>query len=61
MSAQTTKFKVQTGIDCNEQIQVNQRRKIQSTKQVSIRMKKIGQHKVQRRCVVLKFTQVKFP
>ena len=61
MSAQNTKFKVQTGIDCNEQIQVNQKRKIQSTKQISIRMKKIGHHKVQKWCVVLKFTQVKFP
>ena len=34
--------------------------KIQSTKQVSITMKKISQYKAQKRCVVLKLTHVKF-
>ena len=35
--------------------------KIQSSKQVSITMKKISEYKVQKRCVVVRFTQVKFP
>ena len=35
--------------------------KIQSSKQVSITMKKISECKVQKRCVTLRFTQVKFP
>ena len=35
--------------------------KIQSSKQVSITMKKISEYKVQKRCVVLRFTLVKFP
>ena len=35
--------------------------KIQSSKQVLITMKKISEYKVQKRCVVLRFTQVKFP
>ena len=34
---------------------------IQSAKQVSITMKKISEYKVQKRRVVLRFTQVKFP
>ena len=35
--------------------------KIQSSKEVSITMKKISEYKVQKRCVVLRFTQVKLP
>ena len=35
--------------------------KIQSSKQVSITMKKISEYNVQKKCVVLRFTQVKFP
>ena len=35
--------------------------KIQRTKHVSITMKKISEYKVQKRCVGLRFTQVKFP
>ena len=34
---------------------------IQSSKQVSITMKKISEYKVQKRCIALRFTQVKFP
>ena len=53
--------KYKTGIDYNEQILVNQKRKFQSTKQVSIAMKKITQYKVQKRCVFLKLHKRSFP
>ena len=35
--------------------------KIQSSKQISIKMKKISEYKVQKRCVEKRLTQVKFP
>ena len=35
--------------------------KIQSSKQISITVKKISEYQVQKRCVVLRFIQVKFP
>ena len=35
--------------------------KIPNLKQVSITMKKISEYKVQKTCVVLRFTQVRFP
>ena len=51
---------------CSDQLQSRKYKlikeeKIQMTKHVSITMKKISEYKVQKRCVGLRFTQVKFP